>query len=141
MKDIFESFFKGLNIFYMLGKWKKKISRIFIPPAKIIGKALPPNAITLLGFILGILTALTYANVQFPCIGWIFSFIYAPVWFIIATAMDALDGAAARYYNKVTKFGGVLDSTLDRCVDAALIFAMIKGHRISLEWDLIRLFV
>ena len=121
----------------MLGKWKKTLSKIFLPPAKLIGRILPPNAITLLGFILGILTAITYTNIQIPWIGWLFAFTYAPLWFMIATIMDALDGAAARYYNKVTKFGGVLDSTLDRCVDAILIFAMIHGNWVSIEWGIL----
>lgn len=41
--------------------------------------------------------------------------------------LDALDGAVARASNQVTKFGGVLDSTLDRYADG-LIFGGLCYH-------------
>ncbi|MEM2636759.1 MAG: CDP-alcohol phosphatidyltransferase family protein [Candidatus Korarchaeota archaeon] len=118
----------------MLGKWKNKFAKIFIPPAKCIGKILPPNAITVLGFILGIFAALSYANVPIPYIGFLFMFTWAPIWFVVAVVMDALDGAAARYYSKTSPFGGVLDSTLDRYVDAFFIIAMVYGGKVSITW-------
>jgi len=37
---------------------------------------------------------------------------------------DMLDGALARRINKVTKFGGVLDSTLDRVSEASVLIGI-----------------
>lgn len=38
---------------------------------------------------------------------------------------DILDGALARSTNRVTRFGAVLDSTLDRLAEAALLFGIL----------------
>jgi CDP-diacylglycerol--glycerol-3-phosphate 3-phosphatidyltransferase len=43
----------------------------------------------------------------------------AAVFLILSNACDMLDGAVARIGNSGTPFGGVLDSTLDRCSDIA----------------------
>jgi CDP-diacylglycerol--glycerol-3-phosphate 3-phosphatidyltransferase len=44
---------------------------------------------------------------------------------LIAGLFDLLDGALARHINKVTRFGGVLDSTLDRIAEAILLLAIL----------------
>lgn len=44
---------------------------------------------------------------------------------LIAGFFDILDGALARLTGRVTPFGGVLDSTLDRLSDAALLVAIL----------------
>jgi CDP-diacylglycerol--glycerol-3-phosphate 3-phosphatidyltransferase len=47
--------------------------------------------------------------------------------FVVLAAgyFDILDGALARHIGKVTPFGGLLDSTLDRLSDAALFVAIL----------------
>jgi CDP-diacylglycerol--glycerol-3-phosphate 3-phosphatidyltransferase len=47
--------------------------------------------------------------------------------FVVLAAgyFDILDGALARHTGRVTPFGGVLDSTLDRLADAALLVAIL----------------
>jgi CDP-diacylglycerol--glycerol-3-phosphate 3-phosphatidyltransferase len=47
--------------------------------------------------------------------------------FVVLAAgyFDILDGALARHIGRVTPFGGVLDSTLDRLSDAALLIAIL----------------
>ncbi len=45
--------------------------------------------------------------------------LWAAVFLILSSACDMLDGAVARLGNFGTPFGGVLDSTLDRCSDIA----------------------
>jgi CDP-diacylglycerol--glycerol-3-phosphate 3-phosphatidyltransferase len=47
--------------------------------------------------------------------------------FVVLAAgyFDILDGALARHIGRVTPFGGVLDSTLDRLADAALLVAIL----------------
>lgn len=47
------------------------------------------------------------------------------IMFILAGAMDAIDGAVARSQNRTTHFGAFLDGTLDRLVDFLLIFSFL----------------
>lgn len=49
---------------------------------------------------------------------------YAACFFILASAMDMLDGALARIGNLRTTFGGILDSCLDRVSDMAIFGAI-----------------
>ena len=42
----------------------------------------------------------------------------------VAAELDALDGAVARAYGKVSKYGDWLDHTIDRIVDLALLIAI-----------------
>ena len=44
---------------------------------------------------------------------------------LAAGFFDMLDGALARYTNKVTRFGAVLDSTLDRLSEAVLLLGIL----------------
>ena len=44
---------------------------------------------------------------------------------LIAGFFDMLDGALARMTDKVTRFGGILDSTLDRLSEAALLLGIL----------------
>jgi CDP-diacylglycerol--glycerol-3-phosphate 3-phosphatidyltransferase len=66
---------------------------------------LTPNAVTAIGLVLNLLVAIIIArgNIQF-----------SGVMLLIASGFDMLDGAVARATGTVTKFGGFLDSTLDR---------------------------
>ena len=43
---------------------------------------------------------------------------------LVAAELDALDGAVARAYDKVSKYGDWLDHTIDRVVDLALLIAI-----------------
>ncbi len=44
---------------------------------------------------------------------------------LFASAFDILDGALARATNRVTKFGGALDSTLDRLAEGVTFLALM----------------
>jgi CDP-diacylglycerol--glycerol-3-phosphate 3-phosphatidyltransferase len=44
---------------------------------------------------------------------------------LIAGFFDMLDGVLARTTNRVTRFGGILDSTLDRLSEAALLLGIL----------------
>ena len=53
----------------------------------------------------------------------------------IAAELDALDGAVARAYDKVSKYGDWLDHTIDRLVDLSLLIAIgINTAWISVHW-------
>ena len=75
-----------------------------------------PNFITWFGF------ALNLPAVYFIIKG---KFVPAAVIIIIASIFDMLDGALARMMDKKTKFGGFLDSTVDRFVEGVLYFGLL----------------
>lgn len=71
-----------------------------------------PNTITFLGLLLAIGA------------GWLASqgeFLRAGIVYLVAGALDGLDGALARALGRVTRFGAVLDSVLDRYGESALL--------------------
>lgn len=75
-----------------------------------------PNALSWFGFAV-ILGAAALIGTGHPFAGG----------FVVLAAgyFDILDGALARHIGRVTPFGGVLDSTLDRLSEAALLVAIL----------------
>jgi len=74
-----------------------------------------PNALTLLGLLLSVLT---------PVVAWTSrSSLLAGVIASVAFLMDALDGSVARLRGKASKSGAFLDSVVDRVSDVAIISA------------------
>ena len=91
---------------------------------KLIGHRGNPNVLSLLG-VVAILGA-SYLLITDRWIG-------AGLMVILSGFFDLLDGAIARDFNKVTPFGGFLDSVLDRYSDlflflALLIYYLNKGN-------------
>jgi CDP-diacylglycerol--glycerol-3-phosphate 3-phosphatidyltransferase len=78
-----------------------------------------PDAVTWFGFILALAAAALIATGHLFAAGWVV---------IIGGFFDMLDGALARITNKVTRFGGILDSTLDRLSEAALLLALMAYY-------------
>jgi CDP-diacylglycerol--glycerol-3-phosphate 3-phosphatidyltransferase len=74
-----------------------------------------PNTLTLLGFLFNIIVAWVLAQGHLFLGGFLV---------IICSAFDLLDGALARVTGRVTAFGAILDSTLDRFSEAALLFGL-----------------
>lgn len=70
-----------------------------------------PNLLTMIGFVLMVVIGLLLAQGRF---------VHAGVMIALAGVFDALDGGLARYTGQVSRFGGFLDSTLDRLAEAAL---------------------
>ncbi len=85
---------------------------------------------------------LTGLGLVFPVL---FAYFLVQEQYIIALVMyggisfDLLDGHTARRYGKVTKFGGFLDSTLDRISDAVIIGAFAAADLVS--WPLAALLI
>jgi CDP-diacylglycerol--glycerol-3-phosphate 3-phosphatidyltransferase len=77
---------------------------------------LTPNAVTWLGF------CITVGAAALVVTGHLFA---AGVVVLVAGLFDMLDGALARVTNRVTRFGGILDSTLDRLSEAALLLGLL----------------
>ena len=85
---------------------------------------LTPNAITLLGFAVCVVSAYLVAS------GWL---IWGGVVFLAGSILDLMDGALARLTGQGTAFGALLDSVFDRLGEAALfvglgIYALRGDH-------------
>jgi archaetidylinositol phosphate synthase len=91
-----------------------------------------PNYVSLLGIIFAMLSAVTYWQWNFnpPLL------LLAPLLMLVSGFFDALDGAMARLYGEATKFGGFLDSLLDRYADAVIFCGIILGELAEVSWGL-----
>ncbi len=75
-----------------------------------------PNTITWLGFLLTVGAAALIATGHLLAAG---------LMVLFAGLFDILDGALARRTNRTTRFGGILDSTLDRLSEATLLLGIL----------------
>jgi phosphatidylglycerophosphate synthase len=80
----------------------------------------PPNAITSLSFAFALGAGLGVAAGRFALGGWLF---------VVAGALDFLDGRVARSTGRSTPGGAALDSVLDRYVESALIVGLAWYYR------------
>jgi len=76
---------------------------------------LTPNMVTVTGFIVTLVAAGIIVNGNL---------LLAGIVMLLAGVFDMLDGALARRTGKVTRFGAVLDSTLDRVSEAAILIGV-----------------
>lgn len=91
--------------------------RITRPFESILLKSgLNPNVLTLLGFAINLVAAAAIA-LQHP--------IWGGLLVLFAGLFDLLDGSLARASKKVTTFGGLLDSVVDRLSEAAVLFGLL----------------
>ncbi len=77
---------------------------------------LTPTALTWFGFLISFVAAFLIARD---------SLLAAGIVVIVGGSFDILDGALARLTDRVTRFGAVLDSTLDRLSEAALLIGVM----------------
>ena len=88
------------------------------PIVRLLAKtSITPNALTWLGFLLILGAAALITTGHLFASGWVV---------LIAGFFDILDGALARNTNRATRFGAVLDSTLDRLAEAALLLGILS---------------
>ena len=80
----------------------------------------PPNAITSLSFAFALGAGLGTAAGRFALGGWLF---------VVAGALDFLDGRVARSTGRSTPGGAALDSVLDRYVESAFIAGLAWYYR------------
>jgi len=78
--------------------------------------SLNPTYFTLLGLCVNILAAAAFVYGRW---------VLAGVLVLSAGLCDMLDGAVARTFNRVTRFGGFLDSVIDRYSDLVLLIGLI----------------
>ena len=89
----------------------------FEEPGARLFKALgfTPNAITLLGFSICVVSAYLVAS------GWL---VWGGVVFLVGGILDLFDGTLARLTGRASPFGALLDSVFDRLGEAALFVGM-----------------
>lgn len=120
----------------MLTKLKEKVQKMLTAEARATHKiGLTPNAISIIGIILALLSALAYANWQLNA----FNLLIATFLLLFSGFCDAIDGVLARLYKEATVFGGFLDSMLDRYADAVVYAGIIVGGLCDVLWGLIAL--
>jgi len=86
-----------------IGKILKEISS---PLTRVLAYyRIPPNAVTIGGFILSIVSAYFYTRGLFLIGG---------IVLLLSGLLDMIDGELSRLLNLETRFGAFLDSTLDR---------------------------
>lgn len=96
---------------------KESIQDILTPFARRITE-INPNTLTLVGLVLSLIAAFFFATQEL---------IWAGVFLLASGFFDALDGLVARTNNRMTKYGGFLDSVSDRFADAAVIIGAMYG--------------
>ncbi len=97
----------------------RKVASYYLtqPAVRILARtSITPNAITWLGFLLAVGAA------AFIITGYLFA---AGLVVLLAGFFDILDGALARHRNQTTRFGAVLDSTLDRLAEAVVLLGIL----------------
>jgi archaetidylinositol phosphate synthase len=93
---------------------------------------LTPNKISIIGFILALASAASYALNTAESAWWL---ILAVVFLLASGFCDTLDGIVARTFQQTTVFGGFFDSVLDRYADAAVFAAIIIAGLANPSWD------
>jgi len=94
-------------------RFREHSNRLTTPLASALAETgVAPNSLTLLGLLLSFFAAAAFA-VKAPLLAF-----FA---LLLAGMADALDGALARALERTTKFGGFLDSTIDRYSDAVIL--------------------
>ena len=104
----------------------------------LIRVGVTPNALTLVGVVFTLGAGVCYAlGAGTDSLGWSLdvrpggpgasgAYPFLAAWLLImASACDMLDGAVARIAKKATRFGGFLDSTLDRVSDFAVFAGIV----------------
>lgn len=104
-----------------LEKTRRSISSsITSPLVSILARTpLTPDILTWLGFLVSAGAAVLVITDHFLAAG---------VVVLVAGTFDMLDGALARLTNRVSRFGGILDSTLDRLSEAVVLLALLAVY-------------
>jgi CDP-diacylglycerol---glycerol-3-phosphate 3-phosphatidyltransferase len=107
----------------VLRKWLQAF--ITQPVVSLLARThITPNMVTWFGFLV-VLGAAALAGAGYLFIsGWVM---------LLAGFFDIIDGALARHTSQVTRFGGVLDSTLDRLSEAAMLLGITAYYLFTPE--------
>ncbi len=89
-----------------------------------------PDAVTIVGWLMVIVGAVFVAQGQM---------VIGALWFFFALPMDALDGAVARAMQRTSRFGAMLDSTLDRYADGFIFAALSYYFAVNNQFNMLLL--
>lgn len=97
-----------------IGRWVRE--RILFIGRFLGGLGLTPNMLTIIGLILnaGVAAVIAWWDIRL-----------GGALLLIASAFDMLDGAVARATGKGSKFGGFLDSTIDRYAESIVYIGVL----------------
>lgn len=97
---------------------RKTVGQFLVQPVVrwLVRVPITPNALSWFGFVVTISAAVLIIN------GYLFA---AGFIVLVAGFFDLLDGALARSTNRITRFGAVLDSTLDRFAEVVLLLGIL----------------
>jgi len=97
---------------------RKALGRYFTDPVVQLLRKTPitPNALTWIGLLIAIGAGVLVATEHLFAAGWVVAF---------SGIFDLFDGALARATNRTTRFGAVLDSTLDRIGEAVVFIGLL----------------
>jgi CDP-diacylglycerol--glycerol-3-phosphate 3-phosphatidyltransferase len=101
-----------------LARFRKALSCYLANPIirQLARTPVTPNSLTLLSFLTATGAAALIVTANFLAAGFVF---------LVAGLLDILDGALARQTNRVTRFGAVLDSTLDRLAEGVVLLSIL----------------
>ena len=100
----------------MLSRLKPRVSDAVEPIASRLAKlGIRPNHLTAVGLGLGQIAAFYIIQGQI---------VLGAIFVLLSSFCDLLDGALARTQKMVTKFGGYLDSVVDRYVDVLIFISL-----------------
>src|ERR1700752_5442671 len=91
-----------------------------------------PNILTVIGVSLNVGCGVLFG------MGWFFS---AGIALIVANLFDMLDGQVARLSGRVTRFGGFLDSSLDRLSDMVVFVGLMVFYARDIEHSTLNVFL
>lgn len=90
----------------------------------LFGRNIHPHSLTLMGLAVNVGAGVCLGTGHWRSAG---------VLIIVAGLFDLMDGAVARTSNKATKFGGFLDSVIDRYSDILLLMGIIWHYAVRNE--------
>ena len=112
----------------MLGKYKRQWQEHTLGLGRFLARTgLTPNKMSGLAFAVAILTTIVLAQGQKLLL-------FGAILVLFSSVMDLFDGAIARATGQVTKFGGVLDHTLDRYVEYLVLLGLMLGGIVDWFW-------
>ncbi len=101
--------------------WRHRLAdRFTTPAARVLSRTgVTPNTLTVMGFLVGVAAGVLVARAYFLAGGLVV---------LLAGAFDLLDGPVARATGKTSRFGGLLDSALDRLSEAAVLAGILAYY-------------
>ncbi len=103
----------------MLSENREKFKKIEIKTGEFFSKlGLTPNQYTLISLFFAILALYFLIDIDL---------ILALIFFLLATLLDFIDGAVARFTQRETKKGAYLDTICDRYVEGIILLGFLLG--------------